>query len=147
MRIFFVLIFFLTASCSEPSLVRNKQAYTPPAGSIVLRVQVTNVEFTEWSPNCTNNDNDGCVPHSYWHKYHARVKEVVAGSWAGSEVEFTYLQHAKYLPEVTNDCYVILHPASHDISTRIGVPYVADKILSRYFKGQKASIKALRSGT
>jgi len=119
----------------------------PSDGSIVLRVQVISVEFTDWSPNCTQNDNEKCIPHSYWHKYRARVKEVVSGSWAGSEVEFTYLQHAKYIPEVTNDCYVVLYPASQDISSKIGVPFVADNILSRFFKAQRAPIKALRSGT
>ena len=144
MRIIVALLVLLLTSCNGSTLVQDKKIYTPPPGSIVLRVEVLSQEFTDWSPNCIGKEN--CIPVHFWFKYRARVKEVISGTYADPIVEFTYLQHANYIPEVTNDCYVILKPAEYALSSKLGVPYTATKILSPFWKEQRASIKALRNG-
>ena len=75
-----------------------------------------------------------------------RVKEVVSGTWTQPEVTFTNLQHAEYIDRVTKDCYVVLVPAGDEIRSKVGVPLVADRLLSRFFVGDRALIKALRDG-
>jgi hypothetical protein len=140
-----LLSLFIAAGCSSPATVRDTAAYSPPTGSIVLRVEVTSVEFTDWSPNCFGKSAN-CVPVHFWYKYRARVKRVVLGSWTESQVAFTHLQHAEYIPEVTRDCYIVLTPSSPDISSKIGVSFVADRILSRFWKEDRAAIEALRDG-
>ena len=59
---------------------------------------------------------------------------------------FTNLQHAEYIDRVTKDCYVVLVPAGDEIRSKVGVPLVADRLLSRFFVGDRALIKALRDG-
>jgi hypothetical protein len=117
--------------------------YSAPEGSIVLRVHVLSTEYTDWSPDCAE-DYAFCY---FWYRYRAHVKDVIAGTWSGTEVEFTHLQHGQYIPDVTNDCYVVLYPAGTDLREKIQVPFVADRILSRYTRSGRAEIKALLDGT
>lgn len=102
------------------------------------------VEFTEFYPDCGQVDD--CVPFHFWWRYRGRVKEVVSGSWEQSEIEFAHLQHAQYINKVTKDCYVVLVPAGDEIRSKVGVPFVADRILSRFFEHDRATIQALRDG-
>jgi hypothetical protein len=143
----FALLFgaaILLSGCH--GVTREAAADTPyavPVGSVVLRVEVLKVEFTDWYPSCPEEE---CIPWSYWHKYQARVKEVISGEWRETEVHFMHLQHALYVDEVTRDCYVVLHPAGPDLREKVGVPYIANRIFSPFFKGDRATIKALREG-
>ena len=123
----------------------NADLYSPPSGSIILRVEVIDVEFTDFYPEC--GDVELCIPFDYWHKYKARVRSVVSGNWQHSEIEFTYLQHAKYINKVTRDCYVVLEPAPDELRSKVRVPFVADRLLSHYIETDRAAIKALRDGT
>ena len=142
------MLFLLAAGCAGPSALQQAEVappYSPPAGSIVLRVKVLNVEFTDWTLPC--EDAEGCIPSHFWYRYRARVKEVISGNWTEREVEFTHLQHAEYISRVTKDCYVALLPASSDLSAKLGVPFVADKIIARYWDHEAAEIEALRDGS
>jgi hypothetical protein len=56
------------------------------------------------------------------------------------------LQHAQFINRVTKDCYIVLVPAGEDIRSNVGVALVADKLLSRFFKSDRAVIRALRNG-
>jgi hypothetical protein len=122
----------------------NAETYIPPAGSVVLRIEVISAEFTDMYSGCDERFN--CIPTHYWYKYRARVKEVIAGEWAQHDVEFIHLQHAAYIDEVTRDCYVVLRPTSVEIQAK-GKSLVADKLLSNFWKPDRAAIKALRNGT
>src|SRR5436189_4052826 len=111
---------------------------------VILRVEVLSVEGTDWHPECVE---EGCIPFHFWFKYRARVKDVIDGSWRETEVEFTHLQHGQYIRAVTKDCYVVLRPAGTDLREKIRVPYVADRLLSRFWKSDRAEIKAFSNGT
>jgi hypothetical protein len=115
-----------------------------PAGAVVLRVEVVENIFTGFSPAIDCPEGMRCLQFYGWAKYRARVKEVVFGDWNQSEVTFARLEHGSYVDEVTRDCYVILHSASADIQSKIGVPFVAEKLLSNVFKFHRAEIKELR---
>lgn len=119
--------------------------YSPPPGAIVLRVEVTEVKFTDLYPTCA--DGDECVPFYFWYKYRARVKDVISGEWQASEVEFAHLQHAEFTRNVTRDCYVVLEPANQNLQTNIGVPLLAVELLSKFWKPDRAIIRAMRNGT
>ena len=129
------------ASTSQPQLGPQSAADGVREWPVVLRVEVLSVDGTGWFPDCGEED---CIPVHFWFKYRARVKEVIDGSWDGTKVEFTHLQHALYIRRVTKDCYVVLRPADTDLSEKIRVPYVADRLLSRSWKSDRADIKALR---
>lgn len=131
----------LAACVSTPARDASPEsgAETAPEWPVILRVKVREVEATDWHPVCAEED---CIPARYWFKYRARVKDVVEGSWGEKEVEFTHLQHALYVSEVTRDCYVVLRPAGKDLSEKLGVLYSADRILSRYWESNRAEIDA-----
>lgn len=133
--------------CADPSAVRSASDvyfYAPPAGAIVLRIEVSKVEFTDLHPGCA--DPDECIPVSFWFKYHARVREVILGKWERQDVEFANLQHAFYVDKVTRDCYVVLQPAGDELQSKVGVQFVADKLLFPSSKQDRPSIKAMREG-
>lgn len=135
----------LLMGCAQPNALRQEvpaDAYRIPADAIVLRVKVLDVEYTDFYPDC----GPDCVPFSFFYKYRASVKKVVSGNWSQPEVGFTYLQHAEFIGEVTDDCYVVLRPAGQNLRSKIGVPFVADKLLSRFFKPDRPIIKSLRRG-
>jgi len=115
-----------------------------PEWPVILRVEVLSVEGTDWYPDCAEV---GCIPFQFWFRYRARVKDVIEGSWNESEVEFTHLQHGQYISKVTRDCYVVLRPAGIDLSEKIRVPYVADRILSRFWESDRAEIKPFANGS
>jgi hypothetical protein len=139
----FLCVFLALAGCAQSNALQQGVAsgYQIPADAIVLRVKVLKVEYTDVYPDC----GPDCVPFSFWYKYRASVSKVISGDWAQPEIEFTYLQHAEFIGEVTGDCYVVLRPAGQNLQSRIGVPFVADKLLSRFFKSDRAMIKALQS--
>ena len=149
MKRFLALFTFLAAllGCASPAVEESSYVdrYSPPSGSIVLRIEVIDVEFTDFYPGC--GDVKNCVPFDFWHKYRARVRSVISGDWPHPEIEFTYLQHAKYINKVTRDCYVVLEPAPDELRSKLKVPFVADRLLSRSFEKDRAVIKALRDGT
>lgn len=111
-------------------------------GAIVLRVKVTEVDYTDMHPGCA--DDDECIPTYFWYRYRARVRDVVAGAWTEREVEFVHLQHAEYLRKLTKDCYVVLRPAGTELQAKTGVPLVADRFLFGERDLDKASIEAFR---
>lgn len=110
-------------------------------GEIVLRVTVTKIEYTGWFQGC--GEVEDCLPFHSWFEYKADVKEVVHGHWDSPDVEFAYLQHARYIDEVTKDCYVILRPANADFRSDVGVVYIARDLLSKAFKHHRVKIKDL----
>ena len=136
----------LAACVSTPSRQATPEPTVDavPEWPVVLRVEVLSVEGTDWYPECAEKD---CIPFHFWFKYRARVKDVIEGSWNESEVQFTHLQHGQYISKVTRDCYIVLRPAGTDLSEKIRVPYVADRILSRFWKSDRAQIKAFANGT
>lgn len=115
-----------------------------PAGAIVLRVEVVAVELTNWVPAASCPEGKQCIEFFSWFKYRARVKEVVSGEWTQAELEFANIQHGQMREDATRDCYVVLRPASPAIRSKIGVPFVADELLSVKFR--KAEIAALLNG-
>lgn len=135
-------VFLALAGCAQSRALQQGVAsgYQIPADAIVLRVKVLEVEYTDFYPDC----GPDCVPFSFWYKYRASVSKVISGDWTQPEVEFTYLQHAEFIDEVTDDCYVVLRPAGRNLQSKIGVPFVADKLLSRFFKSDRTMIKALQ---
>src|SRR5690606_25425038 len=105
-----LLLTLLLAACTARGEVKGRSVRPLPEGAVVLRVEVLEVEFTDWSPAC-GNDDQVCIPSHFWYRYRARVREVVSGSYDQTEIEFANLQHAEYIPAVTRDCYIVLVPA------------------------------------
>jgi hypothetical protein len=143
-----LLQFSMQLGCVSSTPMKNiseGEIYNPPQGAVVLRVQVLEVEFTDLNPGC--GDENDCIPFYFWHKYRARVTEVFSGDWKQPEVKFNHLQHAQYIDKVTRDCYVVLRPAGGDLLSKSGVPFVAVKLLSRFWEHDRILIKALRDGT
>ena len=142
-----VAIFLGLAACT-PTSPRQVTPQSAAGGvrerPVILRVEVLGVKGTDWYPECEEED---CIPFQFWFKYRARVKEVIDGAWSGSEVEFTHLQHGEYVRDVTKDCYVVLRPAGTDLREKIRVPYIADRILSRFWESDRAEIAAFSDGT
>lgn len=114
-----------------------------PAGAVVLRVEVIENTFTDFTPVSDCPEGKQCFQIHGWAKYRARVKEAISGDWNQAEVTFARLEHASYIAKATRDCYVILHPASPDIQSNIGVPFVGKKLLSTFIKSHRAQIKEL----
>jgi hypothetical protein len=139
-----ICLFSLMLGCASARRSLEVDNYNLPPGSIVLRVEVIDVQFTDLYPNCDEGEN--CMPFYFWWKYRARIKEVISGTWSQPMVEFTHLQHAEYIRKVTKDCYVVLRPAGEELRSKVGVPFVADRLLSRFFNGHRSAIKALRNG-
>lgn len=150
MRKSFALIVLLTMllGCASSSPVQGASRadhYSPPPGSVVLRVEVLEVEFTDLYPEC--DEVKDCIPFDFWYKYRARVREVISGDWRQAEIDFTHLQHAEYIKKLTRDCYVVLEPAGDELRSKVGVSFVADKLLFRSLERDRTAIKALRDGT
>ena len=144
----FVLVctFAILLGCASAPRGPDASGYTLPSDAIVLRIEVLDVQFTNMYPDPGCAETEMCVPFSFWWKYRARIKEVVSGAWSQPVVEFTHIQHGQYISMVTRDCFVILRPAEEEIRTKLGVPFVADRLLSRFFDGDRSAIKALRNG-
>lgn len=136
------------AGCAHSNVAPAREefpVYSPPPDSLVLRVRVLDVQFTDWHPACEDPEN--CMPMSFWHRYRAQVISVASGSWSDSEVEFVHLQHAQYIQRVTRDCYVVLLPAGPRLKSQLEVEFVADRILSRFFEDDRPAIRALQDGS
>lgn len=136
----------LLAGCAGSGAIRSGDVSsidTPPAGAVVLRVRVTDVEYTDWYPAC--EEDELCVPVIFWYRYSGNVREVVRGEYADSTVRFARLQHAEFADRVTRDCHVVLEPASEDLRAKVGVEWTASKLLSPVL-GQDDEIRALRQG-
>ena len=135
------------AAVSPSSQVTHGVTFELPEGAIVLRVQVVSVEYTDLFPGCGETPvGSDCIPFYVWYRYKARVKQAVIGEWSQPTVEFTHLQHALFIDEVTRDCYVVLRPAQGDVLTKVGVPFVADKLLSRFYESHRPIIRNLHHG-
>ena len=137
------ILAFLPGCASGPTELVRKNYIVPP-GSTVLRIEVLDVQFTDFYPGC--GESESCLPFYFWWKYRARVKEVLAGTWSQANVEFAHLQHAQYISKVTKDCYVVMQPAAEDIERKVGVPFVAIRLLSRSFSGDKSIIDSFHNG-
>lgn len=107
---------------------------------------MTETRFTDTYPDTDCPADMQCIQIRGWVKYRARVREVISGQWSQSEVTFALLQHASYVADVIRDCYVILLPASPEVTDKLGVPLVATKLLSNSIKSHQAEINALREG-
>jgi hypothetical protein len=137
----------LLAGCAGSGTLRSGNASsidTLPAGAVVLRVRVTDVEFTDWYPACEEGE-ELCVPVVFWYRYSGNVREVVRGEYADSTVQFARLQHAEFIDRVTRDCHVVLEPASKDLRSKVGIEWTALKLLSPLL-GHDDEIRALRKG-
>ena len=137
-------MFSVVLGCASAPADSRRERYAVPTDAIVLRVEVVDVRFTDLHSGC--GEVKSCIPFYFWWTYRAQVKEVVSGVWAEPEVEFMHLQHGKYIPAVTKDCYVVLRPAGEELQESVGLALVADKLLSRFFKADRPLIKALRAG-
>ncbi|MEH6417074.1 hypothetical protein V7787_24580 [Pseudomonas sp. CGJS7] len=141
-----IVLCLLMVGCAGPLALRDgagSERYSPPPGSIVLRVQVLETEFTDLYPGCAEPNE--CVPFHFWYKYRARVKEVVSGEWTKPEVEFARLQHAEFVDRIKRDCYVVLRPAGPNLGSLLHVPFEADRLVSRLMDGGPTEIRALRA--
>lgn len=146
LRILFVVSTIVGCSGRGASSIDEVfQKHELPEDAIVLRVQVVDVEFTDLSAGCGKvKGGMDCIPFYFWYRYKAKVKEALIGDWAKPTVEFTYLQHAQFIDDVTRDCFVVLRPAKGNLLTKVGVPFVADKLLSRFYESHRPIIKNLQ---
>lgn len=135
----------LLVGCAGSGTLRSGNTLSSdalPAGAVVLRVSVTEVEFTDWYPAC-EEEEEPCVPVVFWYRYSGKVREVVRGDYAESTVRFARLQHAEFVDRVTRDCYVVLEPASEDLRSKVGIEWTALKLLSPILSHDD-DIRALR---
>lgn len=107
----------------------------------MLRVEVLEITYPDWPAKAPCREGMQCIDFTLLFKYHARVKEVVVGEWTQSDVQFARMQHASLIKDATNDCYVVLAPASQVMESKLGIPFVLKNLLSVKF--DKAKIKAL----
>ncbi len=138
------LISILLVCSGPPARATSAEPESLPPGAVVLRVEVLDNVATGLVPAHACPEGMQCIQMNPWAKYRARVKEVISGDWHEAEVTFARLEHAPFIPEATRDCYVILRPASPQIHSRIGVPFVAQKLLTSFGASDRAAIKALR---
>jgi hypothetical protein len=89
------------------------RAVSLPLNTVVLRVKVKAVEATDWFDPSQCDDASDCLPQYFWYRYHARVIERISGAWRTQEVAFLHSQHAKFDRRTTDDCYVVLEPATN----------------------------------
>jgi hypothetical protein len=141
---FFALaaLFCLMSGCGGISL--HSSSVDPskfPPGATVLRVEVLEISYPDWPIKAPCRDGMQCIEFTLLFKYRARVKEVVVGEWAQSEVQFARMQHSSMRKDATDDCYVVLVPASPVMESKLGIPFVLKDLLSVKF--DKAKIKAL----
>jgi hypothetical protein len=99
----------------------------------ILRIEVQDVTYT-----------GEIFGRSAWYVYRAKVREVISGDWTSPEVRFVSLQHAKFIKEVTQDCYVELRPATTALQARTGAPLVASKLLFSYLAWDRTEILLVR---
>jgi hypothetical protein len=123
------------------SEIANATESTP---RIVLRVKVLHVEMTPYYPSSQCSDGEMCLPFGFWSQYKAKVREVVSGHWSNKEVTFLNLQHATFIKKLTDDCYVVLAPASGNLRKKTAVPLVAEQLLFPGNSADAAKIEALR---
>jgi hypothetical protein len=145
-----LVILCLVSACAGSAPQTDALAEGPlqiPVGAIVLRVQVVAVEGTEFFAGCGDiKPGMECIPVSFWYRYKARVRQSVVGDWTQPTVEFTHLQHAQFIDDVTRDCYVILVPAKGEVLANVGAPYVAYRLLSRFYESHRPLIRSLQHG-
>jgi len=139
-----IALFLLVLVCGgvlahAPSAVIGKL----PVGAVVLRVEVLETTYTDLRPVSDCPEGKQCIEMSGWARYRARVKEVISGDFDKTEVVFGRIQHASFSDKVTRDCYVVLHAASPNIESKIGVPFVLTKLLSNVIELHRAQIVQL----
>ena len=110
----FLAVLFLTCGVSN--------ADTESDTSILLRVRVTDVAYTDYFPEIDCPVGHECIPFFFWFRYHAKVREVVRGQWPRNSVKFANLQHARYARK-PRDWYVLLIPCGESVRTAVGVEY------------------------
>jgi hypothetical protein len=142
MRLFASIMFFCVMSgCGGTSL--HSSSIDPskfPPGATVLRVEVLEVSYPDWSVKAPCREGMQCIDFTTLFKYRARLKEVIVGEWTQSEVEFARMQHSSFRKDATDDCYVVLVPAGQEMKSKLGIPFVLKDLLSVKF--DKAKIKA-----
>jgi len=116
------------------------------ADAVVLRIEVLENVFTDFRPASDCPEGQQCIEFYGWARYRARVREVISGDWVPAEVTFARLEHASYIDKATRDCYVILRPASPDIRSKLGVPFIAKGLLFNSNESHRLAIMNLRKG-
>jgi hypothetical protein len=131
------LVLLLTGCVGVPELSQlpdswNRTGHDIPSDATVLHVEVDRTEATTWSPSVPCSNPIDCISWDVWFRYEARVLGVVQGSWSGDpHARFAHLQHSDAGISGRRDVYVVLQPASEDFAGKVGVSYIAKKILLR----------------
>ena len=107
----------------------------------MLRVEVLEISYPDWPAKAPCREGMQCIELTSLFKYRARVREVIVGEWTQSNVQFARMQHTSFIKDATDDCYIVLAPASKEIESNLGIPFILKDLLSVKF--DKAKIKAL----
>jgi hypothetical protein len=91
-------------------------------GEVLLKVHVSDVEYTDYYPVDDCPSGSECIVFYTWFRYRARVVEVVRGHYSQRTVAFANLQHAHYARRPRN-WYVLLVPCGQSVRDAVHVEY------------------------
>jgi hypothetical protein len=104
----------LLLSCTSDAVAQSDDL-------ILLRVRVTDAQYTDYYPAADCVDEGTCFPFYFWFKYSARVREVISGSYPETHIEFANLQHTYFISRVTRDWLVLLEPCGRSVVETVQV--------------------------
>jgi hypothetical protein len=99
-----------------------RSAHGADERSILLRVRVTDVAFTDYYPDDDCFSRNECIPFNFWFRYSAHVREVVRGNFSQPSVKFANLQHV-YFRRKPSDWFVLLVPCGPSVRDAVNVEY------------------------
>jgi hypothetical protein len=127
-----LLLFFLSA----------RSAHAEEERSILLRVRVTDVAFTDYFPDDDCLSRNECIPFNFWFRYSAHVREVVRGVFTQPSVKFANLQHV-YFRRKPTDWFVLLAPCGQSVRDAVNVEYcVRDQAFANDRAGRQRLLDA-----
>lgn len=117
-------------------------AFAQPDDEVLLRVRVTDVEFTDYYPEGDCPSEAECIEVNFWFRYEANVREVIRGTYERSGVKFARLQHA-YFARKPRDWYLLLVRCGESVQAAVGVEYcVKDEAFASDTTGVKRLVGA-----
>ncbi len=96
------------------------------AEQALLHIKAKFVGHSGYYPASTCEDENDCIPWSYWNIYSAKVKKVVKGEFKERRFKFALLQHSRYVDHVLKDMYVLVGDIrSLELVEQLGTKYYA----------------------
>jgi len=123
-------------------LLSSRSTLAEEARSVLLRVRVADVTFTDYYPDEECPSGKECIPLYFWFKYRAHVREVVRGRYDQSVIQFANLQHV-YFSRKPTDWFVLLVSCGPGVRNAVNVEYcVRDQAFANDRAGRQRLMEA-----